>query len=124
MNRLPSITNKRAPTRVGNRSATKEIARRLGNGKPPIHDMPTPERLERGYRPHYHPHGRTPSTHIFYSVAAGLTLSHWAQGHGRILEWGAWVGDLVQPFSMVQDLADFVDLFRSEDSGNACKGSQ
>jgi uncharacterized protein RhaS with RHS repeats len=51
-----------------NRKTAQEIARKMGNGKKPIHDRPHGP-VNEGYRPHYHAHDRK-GGHIFYSILA------------------------------------------------------
>lgn len=65
------------------------------------------------YMPHYHPEPRT-GAHVFYQIAAGLTLEHYACSDcfsGKL----AWVGDFFNPLSTPQDVIDIVDLINGDD---------
>jgi hypothetical protein len=100
------------------RSSAREIAQELGDGKPPIHEVGK----GKGQYPHYHPAGRK-GGHIFYAAAAGLTLSHYAQGHGTLLESLAFVGDLFNPLSLPQDAIDLYEFFiQNGESGTVFGG--
>lgn len=90
--------------RMASRSEARDLATRAGGGRPPIHDKAT----KPGHNPHYHPADRS-GGHILYSVAAVVTLSHHARGQGKVLEWLAFVGDLINPLTFAQDAADIGD---------------
>jgi hypothetical protein len=110
--KVHSIDDAMAAQRVGEdirmptRNSAVDIATKLGDGKPPIHEVGK----GKGQYPHYHPAHRK-GGHIFYSVAAGLTLSHYAEGHGRFLESLAILGDIFNPLSLGQDAIDLYEFF-------------
>jgi RHS repeat-associated protein len=92
--------------RLPNRKGAEELARELGGGRPPIHELGK----GKGQYPHYHPADRS-GGHIFYGIAGALTLSHYAQGHGSVLEVLAEVGDIFNPLSLGQDVIDLYEMF-------------
>ncbi|HET9227979.1 MAG TPA: RHS repeat-associated core domain-containing protein, partial [Thermoanaerobaculia bacterium] len=96
------------------RKAAEDLASELSDGKPPIHEVGK----GKGQYPHYHPADRS-GGHIFYNIAAGLTLSHYAEGQGSFLEGLAELGDLVNPLALPQDLIDLFEMFvpREDTSG-------
>jgi RHS repeat-associated protein len=93
------------------------IAEEAGGGRAPIWEA---AHGEHGYRPHYHPYGRE-GGHVFYSVAGALTAAHYAEGHGRILEFLAGVADIVNPLSVGQDILDLYS-FLSPDGSTLFEG--
>ena len=97
-----------------NRRVAREVAQEAGDGLKPIHEVPGPKGRAKGHRPHYHPNPRN-GAHVFYSVAPLLTLSYYAEGHGGLLEGAAWIGDLLSPLSIPNDILDIVDEFSDED---------
>ena len=58
---------------------------------------------------HYHPNPRNGS-HVFYSIAAGLTFSNYVECTDCIQEDLATVGDFFNPFSLPQDAIDTWDV--------------
>jgi hypothetical protein len=62
---------------------------------------------------HYHPNPRT-GGHIFYSVAAALTISHYVQCTDCIEAKLATVGDFFNPLSLPQDIIDIKDTISGE----------
>jgi RHS repeat-associated protein len=84
-----------------------KIAEEGGGGKAPIWD---PAHGGRGFRPHYHIFGRA-GGHVFYSIVAGMTLRHWAAGHGAGLEFVATVGDFFNPLSIPDDVRTLLEHF-------------
>ena len=84
----------------------REFAREFSDGGTPIKEVGK----GKGQYPHYHPSHRS-GGHIFYSIAGGLTLSHYAQGRGSILETLAFLGDIVNPLSLGQDAIDLYEYF-------------
>jgi RHS repeat-associated protein len=91
---------------VSGRSRASELATELGEGRPPIHEVGS----GRGQYPHYHPADRR-GGHIFYGVVGALTLSHHAEGHGRVAEALAFLGDTVNPLALGQDMLDVFSFF-------------
>ena len=84
------------------RGVAKKAAQQAGGGHPPLHEID-----KKTGAPHYHPVDR--SGHFLYSLAGALTLSHYAEGHGGFFEGAAFVGDLVNPLSLPQDILDIKD---------------
>jgi hypothetical protein len=69
---------------------------------------------EEGYMKHYHPKPRT-GGHVFYSVAAALTLSHYVEEcTDCVTDELAAVGDFFNPLAIPQDLIDIYELFREK----------
>ncbi|MGD9160247.1 MAG: RHS repeat-associated core domain-containing protein, partial [Desulfobacteraceae bacterium] len=101
-----------------NRKVAKEIAEAAGDGKRPIHDYAHGSKHD-GFRNHYHPHGRK-GGHVLYSVAAALTVSHYAEDANAAIKGGAFVLDLINPFSLPQDILDIYDILFS-DSDDICE---
>jgi RHS repeat-associated protein len=98
---------------MSSRKSAEDIATELGGGKPPIHEVGK----GKGQYPHYHTADRS-GGHIFYSIAGGLTLSHYAQGHGSTLETIAEIADIFNPLSLGQDVIDLYEIFiPGEESG-------
>ena len=91
------------------RRLAKDIAQEAGGGRPPIHDEPHGPVTE-GYRPHYHLWDRS-GGHVFYSFAAALTFSNYAQGQGPVLEGSAFVLNFFNPLSLPKDLLDIYGEF-------------
>jgi hypothetical protein len=60
-----------------------------------------------GMMPHYHPNPRT-GGHIFYGIAAGLTVSHYFEGCECMMEKAAPIVDFFSPLSIPQDIVDLV----------------
>ncbi len=96
---------------AGSQQAASRIARAAGGGQRPV--GPEAHRLPGGEtgRPHYHPAGRS-GGHIFYSVAAGLTLSRYAEGRGAVVEGLAAVGDFFNPLSIANDVIETYEALR------------
>ncbi len=87
---------------VKTRRVAKDVAREAGGGKAPV----GPElHVGEGNRPHFHMADRS-GGHIFYSVAAGLTVSHYAQGAPAFFRDAAAIADFFNPLSLPQDLID------------------
>jgi RHS repeat-associated protein len=86
-----------------NRRVAREVAEAASDGRRAV--GPEVHQPQNGNRPHYHTADRNGS-HIFYSVAAGLTASHYAQGAPPMVRAGAFVVDLVNPLSILQDIVD------------------
>lgn len=93
--------------RLPTRQAARRVAREAGDGKSPV----GPERSPGG-DPHYHPHGRE-GGHVFYGIASALTLEHYAQGSGGLVEGGAKVIDFFNPLSLPKDLMDLAGSIKS-----------
>jgi RHS repeat-associated protein len=91
---------------AASRSEAREIATELSDGRPPIHELGK----GKGQYPHYHTWDRS-GGHIFYNVASGLTLSHWAEGRGSALETAAFLVDIVNPLALGQDMIDLWSTF-------------
>jgi RHS repeat-associated protein len=60
------------------------------------------------YMKHYHPNPRT-GGHVFYSVAAALTLSHYVQCSDCVAADLATVGDFFNPLSLPEDAIELYD---------------
>jgi RHS repeat-associated protein len=82
-----------------------KIAEEGSHGKEPILD---PAHGGRPFRPHYHLFNRE-GGHIFYNVVAGMTLAHWAEGHGKIAEFLASVGDFFSPLAIPQSVKEVLE---------------
>jgi RHS repeat-associated protein len=93
---------------VRGKKNARELAKEVGEGKEPRHDKAHGSK-EDGYRNHYHAAGDG-GGHIFYDVlvgtAAGLTVSHYAEGTGPVLQTLAAAVDLVNPLSLPQDVVE------------------
>ena len=91
---------------VGSQSAARRVARAAGDGKSPVgpesHTLPGGEEG----MTHYHVNGRSTPSHIFYSAAAAMTLSHYAEGSSPLVRGAAAVGDFFNPLSLPKDLID------------------
>ena len=57
--------------------------------------------------------GREGPSHIFFDVAAGLTLSHYAEGSSPFVKGAAAVGDLVNPLTIPQDVIDIYQTVKA-----------
>lgn len=89
-----------------NRRIAKDVAREAGGGKSPI----GPELSKgEGSRPHYHTADRS-GGHVFYSIAAGLTFSHYTQGGSTALRVAGEIADFFNPLSLPQDLIEIKQL--------------
>jgi len=95
---------------AGSRQAARRIAREAGEGADPI----GPE-LHRGAgnRSHYHPAGRS-GGHVFYSIAAGLTVSHYVgENAPGIVKAAAAVLDFFNPLGTPNDILQVIDEVKS-----------
>ena len=100
------------------RDQAKKIANAASGGRKPIRDPIHPDPKTgstEGRNPHYHPNPRTGS-HVFYSIAAALTVSNYFKCDSEedlctssVL---ANVVDLVNPLSIPQDLIDLREEFK------------
>jgi len=89
-----------APTR----QAASRIARQAGDGRTPVHHNAHRSAGE-GARPHYHPAG-SPS-HVFYSFASALTVSHYiGENASGVVKFGAGVLDFFNPLGIIKDAID------------------
>jgi RHS repeat-associated protein len=90
-------------------SEARDLAKIAGDGKAPIRDTP------KKHPPHYHIADRS-GGHSFYKAFATassyLTASHYAEGHGCIVENAAYVIDFFNPLSTPSDIVDIIDLFK------------
>jgi RHS repeat-associated protein len=99
---------------AGSRDEAKKIANAASGGKKPIKDPahPDPGGSTDGRRPHYHPNPRNGS-HIFYSIIAGVTVSHYVQcddpNQNCTAAVLAGVADFFNPLAIGQDAVDIVD---------------
>lgn len=89
-------------------SEAKEIARAASEGKRPIRDPA--HKPEEGQQPHYHPTPRNGS-HVLYNVAAGMTVSNYAQCEDCTVAKLAGVIDFFNPLALPQDLIDIYNEF-------------
>jgi uncharacterized protein RhaS with RHS repeats len=64
------------------------------------------------YMKHYHPNPRT-GGHVFYSLAAALTISHYVQCSNCIAADLAAVGDFFNPLSLPEDAVETYDAVTS-----------
>lgn len=87
-------------------SEAKQIARAASKGKRLLSDPA--HKPEKGQMPHYHPNPKTGS-HVFYSIAAAMTFSHYVNCHDCVEEKLADVGDFFNPLSAPQDMIDLYD---------------
>jgi RHS repeat-associated protein len=100
------------------RKEAHDIAKLAGDGRAPIHNA-AHGAVEEGFRAHYHVAGRpTGVGHIFYNLAAGLTLSHYAEGQGTVAEGAAAIVDLFNPLSTPQDVIEITDEIASVIEGD------
>jgi RHS repeat-associated protein len=85
----------------------KQIARAASNGKKPIRDPA--HKPDEGQRPHYHANPRN-GGHIFYSLAAAVTVSHYLQCEDKdnpcVEGVLGQVADFFNPLSAGQDIVD------------------
>lgn len=97
---------------VASRNTMKEIAKRAGEGRPPIHDVPEK------YNPHYHNAART-GGHGFYSSVAGVaaygSLYNNVEDQNIVARGCAGFLDFFNPLSIPNDVFGLIDLFRSDD---------
>ena len=84
--------------------AARRVARAAGDGRRPV----GPERSPGG-RPHYHVSGREGAAHVFYSVAAGLTFSHYAKDASPLVQGAAAVADFFNPLSIANDIIEIAE---------------
>ena len=94
------------------------LAREAGNGETPIKEMSQ----GKGQYRHYHPGDRS-GGHIFYNIAGALTISHYAQGHGPVVDFLAGIADLFNPLSVGQDVLDVWDVFHPGPGPEGTDGS-
>jgi len=96
---------------VRGKKNARKLAKAGGNGKEPIHHKAHGKKKD-GFKNHFHPSGGG-GGHIFYetliSTAAGLTVSHYAEGSGTVLKTAAAALDLVNPLSLPQDVIDITE---------------
>jgi RHS repeat-associated protein len=92
--------------------STKQ-ARRAANSASDANRATRDAAHQEGYMKHYHPNPRT-GGHVFYSIAAALTLSHYAECTDCISGQLAAVGDFFNPLATPQDLIDIYELFRED----------
>jgi len=85
----------------------KELARAASKKKRPIRDPAH----QPGYRPHYHPNPRT-GIHIFYQIAAGLTVSNYVDCEDCTTARLAAIADFFNPLSAPQDIIDLSNEFQ------------
>lgn len=86
------------------RQAASRVARAAGNGRTPTHHNAHRSAGE-GARPHYHPAGS--GSHVFYSIASALTVSHYvSENASGIVKFGAGVIDFFNPLGIAKDLMD------------------
>lgn len=93
----------------------RRIARGAGDGADPI----GPERSRgAGNRPHYHPAGGK-GDHVFYSIAAGLTVSHYVSEDATgLIKTGAAVVDFFNPLAIFNDAIEIVEEIKGEPTEN------
>lgn len=123
----------------GFEAPTQRDARKLARSVDPqgqiVKDTYTQDRLDQGFRDHYHPRTRQPKTHIFYNFTAPLTLPYWAEQFfpdNDYVQVGAEILDFFNPLALPQDLLDLwelaqeltTDIFGSESQTPAAPGNQ
>jgi RHS repeat-associated protein len=84
--------------------SARQVAKSASDAKKPIRDAAHDE----GYMKHYHPNPRT-GGHVFYSVAAALTLAHYSSCQNCTESAILGIGDFFSPLSTPQDLIDITD---------------
>jgi hypothetical protein len=102
-----------------NRRVAREVAQSASDGRRPIGPEKSPGP---GNRPHYHTADRNGS-HVFYSVAAALTASHYAQNSSSPVKVAAFAVDLVNPLSVLQDIVDLKEAI-APSAGQASDSKQ
>jgi len=98
-------------TRSSARDAAKAASKK---GKEPIFEVDGATG-----NPHFHPNPRT-GGHVTWtgrSIVGSVTLGYWASGHGQVAQAAAFVGDLVNPLSIGQDILDIGDDFFGDSEG-------
>lgn len=94
------------------RATMREIAKRAGDGCPPVHDTP------KKYNAHYHNKQRT-SGHGFYGSIAGIaaygTLSHYVEDQNSVLKGAAEFLDFFNPLATPNDIIGIIDLFSNDE---------
>ncbi|MFC4311446.1 RHS repeat-associated core domain-containing protein [Steroidobacter flavus] len=99
--------------KASSHSGAREVGRLASGGKKPIRDPIHPDPRTgstEGRMPHYHPNPRTGS-HIFYSIAGGLTAANYASCTDCAEETLLEVVDWFNPLSAPQDVIDIYDEF-------------
>lgn len=90
---------------ASSKRGARQVADAAGGGaKKPTRD---PAHIP-GSSPHYHPKPRTGS-HIFYTIASGLTISSYVQCDDCLSAKLAAVGDFFNPLSIGKDVMDLFD---------------
>ncbi|MEP7086956.1 MAG: RHS repeat-associated core domain-containing protein [Gemmatimonadota bacterium] len=109
-----------APTQT----AARRIARAAGDGKTPV--GPESHTLAGGSegRSHYHVNGRAGPSHIFYGIAAALTLSHYAENSSPVVKGAAEIGDFFNPLSLPSDAIGIYTTIRDMTSGSNSSGAK
>jgi RHS repeat-associated protein len=90
-----------------NRTTARDIAREAGGGKPPVHDGAHGSKSD-GFKPHYHPNGRS-GGHVFYKIVGGMTLTYWAEECQCMNTTATQIVDLVNPLSLPNDVVEIID---------------
>ena len=93
-----------APSTKQARKVAKTASPAGGPIRDPAHDA--------GYMKHYHPNPRT-GGHIFYTIAAGLTISHYVGCSDCVAADLATVGDFFNPLSLPEDAIETYDAVTS-----------
>jgi len=91
-----------APSTKQARQAAKAASDAKSPTRDPAHDA--------DYMKHYHPNPRT-GGHVFYSIAAGLTFSHYVQCTDCVSADLAAVGDFFNPLSLPEDAIETWNIF-------------
>ncbi|WP_395687808.1 RHS repeat domain-containing protein [Caenimonas koreensis] len=95
-----------------NRSTIKKIVNAASEGRGPIKDKAHPDRVTgslEGRKPHYHPNPRNGS-HLFYSMAAAVTLAGQVECDDCTLGYIAEGLDFFNPLSLPKDLMDLTGI--------------
>jgi hypothetical protein len=90
---------------ANSRNAAKDVAERAGDGAKPRHDKAHKKKAGPKARPHYHPSGNE-DVHVFYNIAVGLTVTHWAKECNCMSQETAEAVDLINPLSLANDVRE------------------